>query len=328
MAANEGSNMNGKAPEDKLRVMAALAAQPVGEATSCPSPEELAALVDGRVKPSDRQAILTHLDGCSQCYDDWLTVGALRSSARKPEEEKLVHLQKAASRRRRDRQGILWFSGMGLALAASLLLLLWWPNARPSALGDLVQESYQLASAGGVSLLGDRGRQVLPLPWERPTSFYGMTQHETSSDISRAFGAGLWAGRQQFTSQKETGPPPFLSPHPSGGTESLARWTEGPNAPYFILGRWSILMRAACQGGRDLPPSFWSLQAQVLDRMEEELSRRAGTEGEAKVAAAALLRLRPLLKDLPSGQPSASQCSRIGSEMESLAERLAPAQQP
>ncbi|UCH95953.1 MAG: hypothetical protein JSV88_03660 [Candidatus Aminicenantes bacterium] len=76
----------------------------------CPSPEEIAALVEGRISGEKRNKIMKHLSSCDTCYGTFMLAFELQTEAIAPEEIK------------RKRSNVVIFRP--LALAASILIVI------------------------------------------------------------------------------------------------------------------------------------------------------------------------------------------------------------
>ncbi|MBF0423621.1 MAG: CHAT domain-containing protein [Magnetococcales bacterium] len=99
--------------QERLEVMIALAAsRKKRTGQSCPPAHKLAALVAKRVNPKTRAHLLEHINGCSDCYQAWLAMAAIKE----PQKANILHFIR--------RSPSLTAIG-SIALAASLILVLW-----------------------------------------------------------------------------------------------------------------------------------------------------------------------------------------------------------
>lgn len=101
-------------PEDEKKLGQALsrALRETGAAGECPPPEDIAALIDGALRGSERDRIMGHLARCKDCYQVFSTASELVKGDRPP----AAKLIKMPDRKRR------YF--VPAAIAASLLLAL------------------------------------------------------------------------------------------------------------------------------------------------------------------------------------------------------------
>lgn len=101
-----------KAADQRLALLALATTAPESRGT-CLDPEQLAALVEGRLSPEEADTCLAHLADCEECYALWLQLDRLH------QEQAASHLAKI-TRRRISRPRILAAVGTLLAAAASL----------------------------------------------------------------------------------------------------------------------------------------------------------------------------------------------------------------
>lgn len=77
----------------------------------CPLPEQMALLVEGKIKGEDKKRILAHLSRCETCFEEWFNI----SEARKEKKDtSLIHLNRR----------FLSYAGSALAVAASITVFL------------------------------------------------------------------------------------------------------------------------------------------------------------------------------------------------------------
>jgi tetratricopeptide (TPR) repeat protein len=106
-------------------------------AARCASAEDLAALLDGRLPPHERQRIEAHIAECETCYDWFAEIATLQDDAAVDGANAATDALRAAPPGRRWRTPMV---GAGLAAAAAIWLAVappaslirWWmPDARP-----------------------------------------------------------------------------------------------------------------------------------------------------------------------------------------------------
>jgi hypothetical protein len=318
--------------EQRVKVLLALAAQEPFTTGNCPGDEQLAAFIDNRLGPEEREAMLHHLDACSQCYRIWLELRSETTTvAQETGRGKVVPLQPAAEQRKAPAARKQYLAaGMITALAACLLLFLWGPPLRSPGLAELVDKSYRYSLDGGFFKTNAKGLRDLSLPWEKPSVRYGFGGAAPVSEASRAFGAGLWDGKEILARGEPSKPlPSFLSPSPPlEGKPEKGSWMNGPQAPYYLLGRWCILLQAICRSESTVSPAFCSWQHDTLDALSKAFSTTpTAEEGESGRIVQMIERVRFTLgKDCQGGDWTLT-CQRIRPELDSLVERLAPARE-
>lgn len=79
----------------------------------CLDAETLAAFIDGRLEPRDREAVEAHLADCEDCYEVWM-------------ESTAAHTTQTAARTRRP-----WLAGVALVAAVVVAAVWTWPVLRP-----------------------------------------------------------------------------------------------------------------------------------------------------------------------------------------------------
>lgn len=107
--------MQKQSKEDKKKkVMGLLALSRVEDisAGSCPEPEELALLIEGKLGDTEKDALHKHLSSCRSCYDTWLSAAVDHDS------------ENARRRTNKKRSRIYKSVGSALAVAASVMLYL------------------------------------------------------------------------------------------------------------------------------------------------------------------------------------------------------------
>ncbi|RLC18888.1 MAG: hypothetical protein DRI57_07870 [Deltaproteobacteria bacterium] len=161
-------------------------------------------------------------------------------------------------------QKMYFIPGFAVAVTACLVLFL----SRTPEMSDMITESYQAAFLKEMAVRQDD----LKLPWEGHAQ-YGFNLAEQDAHIYRAFGAGLWSGRQDLTDRisgaTETSMPDFLSPKWQGNTANAGKWSETPWNACFRMGRWSFLIWAVSQSDAEVPKAFWEKQESILEGIQK-----------------------------------------------------------
>ena len=177
--------------EEKRQVQIVLTAQQPQAPETCPSAERIAAFSEQRLDEGQRDELLAHLDACPVCYRHWLEMTAYLDKKAEPLHKK---------NRQMGRQ-ISWkWGGPPLALAAGLLLAIWyWPKS----VGDVDQF---LAGTYQMALKSDQASNLkafsnhYSLPWQAGVLAFGFGASGIDTPPQRAFGRGLLSGRNTFKS--------------------------------------------------------------------------------------------------------------------------------
>jgi hypothetical protein len=322
--------------KDRLKTRIALAVQERISPGKCPSAEDLAAFADGRLNENEEERILAHLNACANCREAWLAVSSEvdvaggkasvidLASRLKTRDESKDRLRRAAPEKVKA-----FFhlprpltAGLGLALAASLILVVWWA-LRPPQLNTLIARSYSEMETKRDLIAGETLRQALTLPWEEAETGYGFSGSPPPSEASLAFAAGLWAGREQLAA-RESRPvlPEALHPPSCKESASPAVWMDSPYATYYLVGQWVVMMRDACRMEEPPGASFWQRQQETLGECMAVFSGK--NAGESKILAESFNGIRAPLGELAKNPADRRACSNLASELKTLTEKVAP----
>ncbi|MDM8552913.1 hypothetical protein QUF72_22730 [Desulfobacterales bacterium HSG2] len=214
-----------------------------------------------------------------------------------------------------------WFKPMAAAVVCLVLCLTVppiWKMIMPRDTGALIAESYQADFVRETKF----GNAASGLPWGTSGQAFGLASGR-KSPAARAFGAGVWHGRQELLSQPSQDSeamPEMLSPKWKGEPGIRADdWTETSWDIYFQTGQWSFLLRAVAMSEAKVPDTFWEEQRLVLDKIQKEFAERS--EKEAKVVNATIRLIRPILGETV---PDEGRRKQLASELDSLITYLSP----
>lgn len=336
MAVDQSLIEEQKLREDRLAALTALAVQPAAAPAAHLAEEDLAAFCEGRLDATHRERILTHLDACSDCYDEWLAVTEVLDGyltpITQPEPETPLpsrHWWRAiqswvarALDSYRHARPILW---SGAAVAACLLVLLVAPWHTDSGLPTLIEQSYENAQANSMAALRETAaRQTLP--WEGSAPVYGFSA-ATGSEAARAFGAGLWEGRRALAGDDRSAAlPAFLAPIP-GPSATSSTWRNTEWADYASLGRWVVLLQTVCRTPQAGSPTFWDQQRAVAAELIKRLARRPTTDLQAPPVMRVMQDLEGALNDANLAANDHRLCLQIERNCIRLSSLLAPERQ-
>lgn len=336
----EENTSNGKDERaDRLKARIALAVQERISPGKCPSAQELAAFTDGMLDEKERDKILTHLDTCPNCREDWLGVTSVLELD--PKEGGTINSGEAAAREKDKKPGRTGYSrigqikekvffqiprpvsaGIGLAMAASIIVVVSLA-LRPPQMSTLIAKSYgdMKAKQGHVDI--QALHNSLRLPWEKAGSGFGFSGSSHPSEASTAFAAGLWTGREQLAGERQSVTlPEYLRPASQKQSASPDLWNDSKYSSYYWTGEWVILLKAACTSDKEIDAAFWNKQKKTLERGESLFSN--DKTKEAKMLTEILKGSGALIVELEKSPSNQRACSNLRSELDSLAQRLAP----
>ncbi|MBF0161894.1 MAG: hypothetical protein HQL88_06365 [Magnetococcales bacterium] len=278
-------------PPQQLALLLALAAGEASSTGECPGPEELAALLEGSFPAGRRTALLDHLDRCTACYQAWLVGAALRPA--QTTRGTLLFLRR-----------LPYGSALGgLALAASLLLMVVGWNPFAPDLPALLQVAYQTAARQPLA----RAESLPLLLGTTRESALGFANTDRAAPIRQAFAEGARMGWESL--QGHTQPPS----QPPAGNEAI----------YHHLGRWSVLLQSLCQTVPPPPVDLLRQQAEIGQRMVVGLTKRsAAGEAEARIPLQEVESINQLLHTPASPEPAHRLCRQIQKSCTTLSEAL------
>ncbi|MBF0295133.1 MAG: hypothetical protein HQL96_08070 [Magnetococcales bacterium] len=236
----------------------------------------MAAMVDGHCTAKERAVLLEHCDRCPSCYQEWLSMSALQSGA----------MERNAARPVMAR---MWKGGLSLAIAASLLLVLWQaPRSDRSEL--LLASAYQ--DAASLKIVADRAKR-------KDRGGGGMVSASDPDEFSgakRAFLAGSRHGLQLLT----------------GGDKnnSLPANSTGDHH-FFRLGQWSALLKVMCAASSKVPEELWRAQEKIGLAMVEEWASKPEDIAERRLAHASVAKLLTVLTNPDVSEGHGQECSSI-----------------
>lgn len=138
----------------------------------------------------------------------------------------------------------------------------------PYFFSNPLDKSFQIAITQNLT----QSEQNIRLPWEiSEKTSYGFSSAKQICPDKRAFGAGLWTGREALSEKEKKAPMPEFLKWKKGGREiaDAEDWSETEWRPYFSMGRWCLLMRAVCLSDKDAPDEFWEKQSGILEGLKK-----------------------------------------------------------
>jgi hypothetical protein len=257
------------------------------------------------------------------CFQEWLAVNSARATLPESTVTGTSYLRRRIASWHPPWQQIRWWwSGIGLVLAASLLIVwMWWPRLTESTLVVQIAQTYRevLPVVSGEHTADLAAR---PLPWENASAAYGVSAEGAGGPAARAFGAGLWIGRETLRSRNlQTVPtlPPGLAPATAQDSWEKTEW-----APYVLLGRWLFLLQIACSTPQAIPVPLWEQQPAIARALQSAFRERPPAEAEAQAALTAVTDIAADFERQQEGDSRLRVCAQIERGISNLAARLAP----
>ncbi|MDM8523688.1 hypothetical protein QUF80_09980 [Desulfococcaceae bacterium HSG8] len=229
---------------------------------------------------------------------------------------------------------------VGFSMAAACLIIYLLTPQTPEMSG-LIAGSYQAALVQKMTFSQRELKEDFSFPWEISDQSFEIASPAQYFPYSRAFGAGLWSGRQMLglhvsetnDSQEQVSElpvPDFLSPRWKGdSTVTADEWSETSWDIYFFMGQWCFLARAVCLSDAEVPDAFWERQGLILEKIQKKFTERSHLiKKDPGIVTASLGRVRSVLKDPGGGLLSEKQCKTVDFELDNLITYLSPRYQP
>jgi hypothetical protein len=202
----------------------------------------------------------------------------------------------------RIRQWLLsWQRPWGFAVpataVAALFSLIWvWPWAVTPDLEAQISARYASVLAQDSV---EFAQHLEALALAQASTSFAFSEAEPSPSV-RAFGAGLWAGRETLLGRGSgVEPPPKWLSSPTSGN-----WIEDPRGDYYAFGRWAVLAWALAES--EHPTVDWAEHTAIVEELLTRFEARAPEQVEDTQARAALGRIRLLIEAVREGaEPTA-----------------------
>lgn len=321
--------------KERLRVLIALGVQEQSPPGDCPSDEQIAAFADGQLKNDERKMILAHLNACPSCYRQWLDISFFTITDTKALQESYSSDLPVIETVTKKMQKIIpsfrlssaWWErlSIGFAVAAAACLLLFMMT--PIPLEIQITRSYQSALVQKPAFkAGEEQAQALGLPWEKAERHFAFGTSPRHDPEYRAFGAGLWSGRQAFSGVRQTYPmPAMLSPKWKNSPTDADHWSETRYGIYYTMGRWCFLLRAICLSDSRFSQNFWEEQRTISDRIEKDfISAEKSDSTRFRIVKERLRNIQSALNASVQESPSRKQRRKAARELAMLTDYLSP----
>lgn len=309
----------GGSTDDEFQVRMALALTTPQRRSACPSDDDLAALVDNRLDARQRDAILEHISGCTDCYDVWC-----HASMQAHEDGTADQAPRSIYSNRRLRAAVSILVAACLVIFVTRFLLV-----------DRSREDMSMAKAFDTYLRfqpampSARLDQVLRLPWTVPQRSYGFADTLAVQPQRLAFGAGLWVGRQLLAAESDAEKmPAFLSSATDAGGNEDA-WPQTQYAPYYYLGQWCVLVKSICTGPtEDLPSAVFQALGDRTAKLKQRFEADESGNQNGRWAISSLGNVMTLISTSKIPTVSKRDCRKAAEDMDSLIARISPTVPP
>lgn len=275
--------------EDHLAVLLGLAAgksQPKGP---CPSPEQLAACIDGRLASPKRKAIVAHLNACERCYREWLEAALA-----------VTEMQPQVSRQQSWWQWLQgawparpWMIPLTAALAMALAVMAI-VIQKPSP------EGWQIPQLAGL-VRNHPGLDQTLTALSKDLGDLPFAFSDTPQDPAKqAFLQGFQQARHWFDG--------------AGSASALEpAWQRSPWADYYDLGQWAFLAWTLAQV-EGVSAEEWQAFAHYCQNLITRFEHQPKAPITEQVLAS-LREIRPLLGELAQ-QPDPIQTTRLARRLQ------------
>lgn len=292
------------------------AAKETGETEDCLSPEQLAALVEGKCTAERRQHYFDHLSVCGTCYRLWMELHDVVEAEQKEKQRKIVRFP-----------GLKHFAWAGSALAAAASVVLYLnivkEGGQPSLTREIQRPERKMSDSAvehqpgmGNQQRGGEGEISGRLETE-PSSAAAPATTPSPERYSKQTGIEESAGLSPQIKDKAT---PSPSEYDSITSEQSFSSKTGPEKEEMKsmpgqpheqsspdIDQWLALISRACIG-RENDRNFWLQQYDIGEKLikMEETAGLAGTR-----QSRLLKRVMPLVKQLGEGNDIEAFCAAV-----------------
>jgi hypothetical protein len=256
---------------------------------TCPPENVLSAFIEDRIEPTAREMMLSHLNGCEDCYLTWetLSVFLAQNNVQAAQQDRVDRV---------DRVGIVqrltnWFNskplwqtavpGMALASLAVALVI-----NMPSTLYNNSMTPSVVATTVDAGKLANSIHQM-PVPWEQQT--FGFNQSAYTTQV-KAVGVGIWNASSALMSLTDPLPTQL-------DTDSPIDWQGSEYHNYYAFGQWTLDAWVLVNADY-VKPEQWQLMNQSLQTLKSGLTQRQQTEPEAAIALQTIDKMKSSLDRL------------------------------
>jgi hypothetical protein len=280
--------------QDYFHTMLSVLSQKDDPAGTCLDPELLAAFSEGRLRGKDRRKIMAHLNGCPSCRRQWSLVRATMDEMKKQAAATWLERVFKKVKNLRPRHAFAG-GGLGLALAACLLLVLYAPQQ--DNLSRMISDSYATLSPDDIARFNAFVSRGGDEDWKSPPS-----------KALLAYKAGVAAGQAQLLNQSQ-------SPQKNETDKKLY-------SLLYAMGEWAVLLQCACISTGPAEDTFWSRQKAIAAELQNELHADDASEATSLHLTQTVTHIQNAIKQTRATGAQADGCADIASAMEGLEKRL------
>ncbi|MCP4701921.1 MAG: hypothetical protein GY862_34440 [Gammaproteobacteria bacterium] len=308
--------MNKQQQLERLQMLLALFVQKRLEpCKKTPSDEQMAAFIEGHLDGQEKETVLRYLRSNPEAYQEWLDVtDSLRIAPPLPGSlpwQRWVwpffHWPSFAGEGDflsfiKDKRALAGAMALVLAVVIMPLWLLFSEKDLYETTAAMVRQTPRLQTA----LQAQRFR------WESESvGKYGFSGIPEDGDAKKAFGAGLWTGRQLLLGNPVQPLPAEVSPL----NEQKQPYTN--KQAYFELGRATMLLWTVSRSEQAMPAEFWRTQHAELVRLRQALAEEQSIGWLADALSA-------VLEKTDEAAASPQQYSQLNEMLNMLMKDLAP----
>ncbi len=215
----------------------------------------------GRITKKDENTFFEYLEANPDAYREWTE--RARTSTIKSRKARLPLLSESISTFIRKLTELptsrLAYAGVACA-ALVFVVLVSLPNGAPNTITTNIDNGFaQLKHLNPSGSIGN-----ILMPWEIHTSEQAFSPRTKSSTRAIAFANGLAQGKYALTKPQKT-------MKRDGILFNAQLEMRDDLVIYQDLGRWNILVWAACDNQNDVPTDFWIQQFETARHLLEEL---------------------------------------------------------
>ncbi len=276
--------------QDRTLALLGIAATKKPVDLTCPPENVMSAFIEDRVESKTRAMMLSHINGCEDCYMTWETLSvflAQNQTIMETSPQKSVNKDSLIQRFGEwFNSGFSWQTAVpGLALASLAIAvvvnvphsLYKTTNTDPSVIAATTLDADSLSNSIA----------QLPVPWQDQAFGFSKTTH---SNQAKAVGVGIWTARNTLMNSNDPLPDQLVS-------QPVVDWQTSESRDYFAFGQWA-LDAWVLANAKTVKPEQWTLLNQSLNNLENGFNQRQHSEPEAAIALQTIDKMKDKLEKL------------------------------
>jgi len=241
--------------------------------SNCPSENDMAAYIDGKISLAQKKVIDAHISTCHLCYNEFHEIVSIVGH-QKTFIEIIIHYIISSMAFIKDSIEQFWMSLVDLweyhrisfkrfflvpAMAIASICFIYIYLMPYSSTIHGIDNSYKLVLKQKMEI------KNFILPWEEMASSYSFAPGTPFTKQSLAFSAGLWEGRNELTGENQS-KPDFLYPEYSELSDNC--WLETAWKNHYYTGKWAALIHCFCTNKFTVSKRFWNEQYEYLNEFK------------------------------------------------------------